>query len=559
MFQCIPPDPALRSGHRVERSTRGTAGGVSLRLALGLGLAFLVAQGRPATAQEAPSQPAPAGEPAMERLAFRSWGPDDGVGKVTGLAETADGFLWLASPEGLLRFDGHELRSFRPESRGLAADPIHDVASDPAGYLLVAAASGLYRYDGRRFRVVSRPGSGGRPWPARLLRQDREGTMWVAAPDSLLRLEPGSGTLLQGLPGVTVTAIYEDPFGHLWAGTDSGHLYRRLGNAFQPVNLPPGLEQTPVRSFLSLDDDLLLLGRDDGAWRLGGEFSLGGLPRRAVPISGLEGVAITACRAGTPGVWIGSRSGLFLHRPGDAPLPVVPSGNGAADPRPAEARQRLASGVRALLVSDGFPAAGNLFAGTERGLVQLYDPRVPAPLPAPYLATVHVDGQPAKIAREIGLEADVGTVRLGVAAPSFRPTTRIEFRYRVGDGDWQRADGDEIVLDDVRSGPRTVEVQAGRDGEWTPPRTLVTLVREPRLWQTVPFWGAVSAGVAALALAVFYLFFWGGGPPPLEPLEDDEDVVHLEDLDSDELRAGPQVVEEARRRVSGASDGDDDA
>src|SRR4051794_26140725 len=46
----------------------------------------------------------------------RSWTTEDGLpnNTVNGLAQTADGYLWLGSPSGLARFDGIRFEDFSP-------------------------------------------------------------------------------------------------------------------------------------------------------------------------------------------------------------------------------------------------------------------------------------------------------------------------------------------------------------------------------------------------------------------------------------------------------------
>ena len=54
----------------------------------------------------------------IHQLAHRSWGEKDGYpGKTEALAQTADGFLWIGSDNGLFRFDGVHFERYVPIGR----------------------------------------------------------------------------------------------------------------------------------------------------------------------------------------------------------------------------------------------------------------------------------------------------------------------------------------------------------------------------------------------------------------------------------------------------------
>jgi ligand-binding sensor domain-containing protein len=56
---------------------------------------------------------------SIAQYVFESWQEDDGLpqSSVTAVAQTLDGFLWLATDEGLVRFDGVSFQTF---DRGLS-------------------------------------------------------------------------------------------------------------------------------------------------------------------------------------------------------------------------------------------------------------------------------------------------------------------------------------------------------------------------------------------------------------------------------------------------------
>jgi ligand-binding sensor domain-containing protein len=54
-----------------------------------------------------------------------SWNAKQGVsGNVTALAQTTDGYLWVGTTDGLLRFDGISFERYQPETGSLIATSV---------------------------------------------------------------------------------------------------------------------------------------------------------------------------------------------------------------------------------------------------------------------------------------------------------------------------------------------------------------------------------------------------------------------------------------------------
>lgn len=492
--------------------------------------------------------PAALGQSAQEhvdRLELRWWA-EDAAGGVFDIARTADGLLWAATGDGLLRLDGTQTTRFlagieaatspglpRPPSSE-SFQPVRAVEPDGTGALVVALDDGAYRFDGRRFLLLSRPGVGGRPWSARLLKLDQDRVLWVAASDTLLRLLPDAYSLRQGLPGVAVSLLWEDPFGYLWATTESGHVFRRLGNAFQPVNFPLGMGDRPVLCLHLGSNGLLWLLRSDDAWKVDGDFAGAGLPRQAEPFALMSDLDLRTCTSEPGGaLWLGTERGLS-YLAADGSRAEVPG---------------LDSAVRSILVSED----GSVWAGTEQGLAQLRDPSLAAPLPSVLVTAAAMDDEEIAPGGRYDLASSVGTLRLTLSAPSFRHPGEVRVRFRRGDDEpWMELGGTDLVLDDLPTGESEVTLQAGLGEQWNQPGTKIEIHCEPAVWQTRPFWGAIGAGLGAIAIWFFYLRWAGPGPSPLDyPGEIDDDIVHLEDLDTDELKVSRETVERARKNIFG--------
>ena len=91
-------------------------------------------------------------------LLVRSWQSEDGLpsNTVRAVAQAADGFIWVATAEGVVRFDGIRFSGFRKEPDALLAQrPPRALFALPGGDVWIASTrGGLLRWDGRRLHEV---------------------------------------------------------------------------------------------------------------------------------------------------------------------------------------------------------------------------------------------------------------------------------------------------------------------------------------------------------------------------------------------------------------------
>jgi signal transduction histidine kinase/ligand-binding sensor domain-containing protein/CheY-like chemotaxis protein len=179
-----------------------------------------------------------------------NWQTDRGLpqNSVTGIAQTADGYLWAATQEGLVRFDGVRFKVFdRSTSDSLNISVMTILKVDRQDRLWIGSRAGLF---------VLAPGIASQPQGVSGLQeglvtaieQDNEGTVWVGTDRGLFRMR---GEIAQrvanteGLSGLMVLALYVDRSGTLWVSTAEAGLQRRRGNRFEPIAVPnvPGSDR----------------------------------------------------------------------------------------------------------------------------------------------------------------------------------------------------------------------------------------------------------------------------------------------------------------------------
>ena len=143
--------------------------------------------------------------------------------------QTRDGFLWVATFNGLARFDGARFEVFDSERvPALGSNRIYNLAEAPDGALWLRTEQGhLVRYADGVFTACAVPKGGRADCSLRqagapgytLLQEDRSGALWAGGPDGVFRVEGGG---LREAPELKIPALVKSVFldrtGGFWVG-----------------------------------------------------------------------------------------------------------------------------------------------------------------------------------------------------------------------------------------------------------------------------------------------------------------------------------------------------
>ena len=218
--------------------------------------------------------------PALDinQYAHTAWKIGEGLlsSQVISIAQTPDGYLWLGTESGLLRFDGVRTVGWPHEYGALPSSDISELLVSRDGRLWIGTAAGLGSWkDGR---LVLYPELAGQIIGR--LTEDSSGTVWagtISVPNA--RLCAISGTVQcqghDGRLGNGVFSLFEDR-GTLWVGAASG-LWRWAPG-------PPTRYAMPTRSVNEVangSDGALLIAMAGGVRQLAGHtlavFAIPGL------------------------------------------------------------------------------------------------------------------------------------------------------------------------------------------------------------------------------------------------------------------------------------------
>jgi ligand-binding sensor domain-containing protein/signal transduction histidine kinase len=321
---------------------------------------------------------APALDPTrtVSQYLHDSWRTERGLagGSITAIAQTSDGYLWIGTDKGLVRFDGLNFRQFeRAHPDPILIGPVRTLLVDASDNLwILLQNTQVFRYHNGNFELIRGSTENGTTAMARgtsgavLLSSLAEGTLTYSdnrfrglssaalltdaarvangeAPDP--RATPFSWFDRLAAPTSVVIAMAQTDDGKIWLGTERrGLFYLQEDRVLSASN---GGFDTKINCLLPLQNSELWVGTAKGVLRWSGTK----LTLEGVPSSLLNLDVLSILRDRDSNIWVGTSRGLLRYN---------------------------ASGV-SLLSTTGPVAAlfedreGNIWIGSTRGLERLRD------------------------------------------------------------------------------------------------------------------------------------------------------------------------------------------
>jgi ligand-binding sensor domain-containing protein len=174
--------------------------------------------------------PALAVDPTLfvTQYGHRAWRIRDGyfAAVPTAVTQTADGYVWIGTQAGLVRFDGARFEPWHPPAGiPLPSERIFSLLGARDGSLWIGTDSGLAEWKDGRLAVYAKTGR------FVALLEDHDGTIWAGHTRNVAQLSPlcrfAKGEFRcfgpsDGLPFLWVAGLHQDDRGTLWVGGDGG-------------------------------------------------------------------------------------------------------------------------------------------------------------------------------------------------------------------------------------------------------------------------------------------------------------------------------------------------
>jgi len=271
------------------------------------------------------------------------WGLEKGFpgGSISSIAQSSDGYLWIGTDRGLIRFDGLNFQNFVQTiptafpigavksllvdgqgnlwillqstkllryhdgtfelSRGEAENGITAICRSATGTVLVSSlAKGTLAYNGKQFEAVSTSPVFADPVArANGVRPDEKSTH--------LSWSTGVTSHLLAVPTSAVTSMAATADGNIWLGTEDKGLVLQTTN--RATAIPNGLPREKITSLLPLQGSELWIGTTEGVLRwTGTEFTRGGVPQALQHTE-----VFSLIRDRDSNIWAGTPHGLLRY------------------------------------------------------------------------------------------------------------------------------------------------------------------------------------------------------------------------------------------------------
>lgn len=188
---------------------------------------------------------------------------------ISSIAEDQYGFVWTAGPEGIYRYDGHDVQSFKSinDSIPLISENTLLMAENDNLWVTVWPWLGLFRIN-----IVTMEVEKVDTRQIRTIYKDSKGKVWIGGTNVLWSLDQSNNKESyihnKGLSDLNIRTIYEDSEGNMWIGTNNG--LNRLKNgetSFECFFFENPLNRNPITVIIpeyTLNDDNLLIGTEYG-------------------------------------------------------------------------------------------------------------------------------------------------------------------------------------------------------------------------------------------------------------------------------------------------------
>jgi len=252
------------------------------------------------------------------------------------IIQSGPGYLWLATEEGVVRFDGVRFEVLdKKNTKELSVNSIYAICEDRRGNIWIGTyGGGLIRFDpGDTTFTTFNKNQGLASDFVMNIYEDKQGGLWIGTDKGLNHLDIKHGkfttyTTGDGLTGNLISCVYEDGEGNLWIGTDGFGVNCLKDGKFIRYTMREGLSNNAVGDICEDSGGNLWIGTDDGLNLLDtdtGKFTV------YTTKDGLSNDRINVIHKDSAGnLWFGTYGG-GLNRLKDGKFTAYTTGEGLSD------------------------------------------------------------------------------------------------------------------------------------------------------------------------------------------------------------------------------------
>ncbi len=208
--------------------------------------------------------------PIMDKL------PSNSVHRVY---EDKEGYIWFGTPEGLCRYDGYRIKTFRSDINSpnlLTCNEISCIAEDNNHNLWIGTNEGLNILNKNTYEIIPLPNKNNRHLRIKDILVAKDSTIWVGAENIIERYNPDLSIRNRyynnpddstSIPKGLVNGLFEDSYNNIWLTlwTKGLHKYNSITDKFIPF---PEIGETnnPFRIFQDKQNKYWIGTWDDGLY-----------------------------------------------------------------------------------------------------------------------------------------------------------------------------------------------------------------------------------------------------------------------------------------------------
>ncbi len=289
----------------------------------------------------------------------QNWTRQNGLpaDKISAITQTTDGFIWLGTQNGLLRFDGIEFAKIPVALSRTRNQDIKALCPSKKGGFDFAINGGAFgEFDGQHFSVIGGEQLNQEGMNPTAILESRDGAVWMAGEQGhglWLRNNPAVSSLMDQTNTGIVLSFCEDASGRIWMGTIEHGLFCWSGGRLVQIQ-DDSLKQRNIFALATDTNGCIWVGTSQGLVC----YDSQGHPRQ-IPSFSQEVRALLVDRHGT--LWVGT-SGKGLARYQHGSFSYLTRADGL-----------VGDNVSSIFED----AEGSLWIGSQNGLSQLTDLKFP--------------------------------------------------------------------------------------------------------------------------------------------------------------------------------------